>query len=258
MRADIGIMRNAARVASRRSEGVRSMDLAGMVEQFGNGVLEELDYRGEAYNARRLAENMAGLPGVRVPKIYAELSTSKLLTQEFIHGVKISNIEAIDEAGLDREELARNALRALIKQLAIDGFFHADPHPGNILVDPSTGIITFIDLGMIGELELRQRLRIAQLMWAIQQSDVEAMARVLFALSTPFKAHVDERAYYRDFARRVGRYMTPDSRCRLRRDRRPGLRPAAHARVAPRPQPHAGRQGPCADRERLERAVPRR
>lgn len=211
VRADIGIMTNAARIVSRRSQTVRAMDLAGMVEQFGQGVLEELDYRGEAYNATVLAANMAGLPGVRVPAIYPLYSTSRVLTQEFIHGVKISNIEALGKAGLDREELGRNALRALIKQLAIDGFFHADPHPGNILVDTSTGMITFIDLGMVGELDLKARLHIAQLMFAMQQHNVEAMARVLYALSTPFAGTVDEHAYYRDFARRVGRYMTPGS-----------------------------------------------
>jgi ubiquinone biosynthesis protein len=211
VRADIGIMTNAARIVSRRSQTVRAMDLAAMVEQFGQGVLEELDYRGEAYNASRLAQNMAGLPGVRVPRVYAQYSTSRVLTQEFIHGVKISNVAALEQAGLDRQELGRNCLRALIKQLAIDGFFHADPHPGNILVDPSTGIITFIDLGMIGELDLKARLHIAQLMFAMQQGNVEAMARVLYSLSTPFGGPVNEHAYYRDFSRRVGRYMAPGS-----------------------------------------------
>ena len=121
--------------------------------QFGTNVFAELDYTGEAYNAFRLAKNMEGLPGVHVPKIYPELSTSRVLTLEFIHGVKISNIEAIEKAGLDRASWPRNALRAIVKQLLIDGFFHADPHPGNVLIDLQTGVITFIDTGMVGELE---------------------------------------------------------------------------------------------------------
>ena len=75
---------------------------------------------------------MAHLPGVHVPAVFADLSTSRVITQEFIHGVKVSDVEAIEGAGLDREEIARNALRALIKQLPVDGFFHADPHPGNL------------------------------------------------------------------------------------------------------------------------------
>ena len=207
VRADLGILENAARVASARSESVRAMDLVGMIEQFSSGVLEELDYRGEAYNALHLAENMANLPGIHVPAVYSELSTSKVITEEFVHGVKVSDVEAIERAGLDREEIARNALRALIKQLPIDGFFHADPHPGNLLVDLDTGVLTFIDLGMMGELELQKRLRLAQLMIVAQQGSVDGIAGALRGMSVPFRGEVDEKAFRRDFARRVGRYM---------------------------------------------------
>ncbi|MGD2049978.1 MAG: AarF/UbiB family protein, partial [Chloroflexota bacterium] len=172
MKADLGIMQNAARVASRRSDYLQSIDLVGMLEEFSSSVLRELDYTGEAYNAFRLTENLAGLPGVHIPIIYPEFSTKRILTIEFIHGVKINNTEALDQAGLDRELLAKNTLRALIKQLLIDGFFHADPHPGNILVNLETGEATFIDTGMVGELDLTQRVNLVQLVIAIQQKDV--------------------------------------------------------------------------------------
>ena len=208
IRADLGIMQNAARVVSTRSESVRALDLVGMLEQFSSGVLEELDYRGEAYNALRLSENMANLPGVHVPAVYAELSTSAVITQEFVRGVKVSDVEAIEKAGLDREEIARNALRALIKQLPVDGFFHADPHPGNLLVNLDTGVLTFIDLGMMGEIDMQQRLRLAQLMLVMQQRSVDGMANALRGMSTPFRGDVDEKAFRRDFARHVGRYMS--------------------------------------------------
>ena len=187
IRADLGILQNAARVASGRSETVQSLDVVGMLEQFSSGVLEELDYRGEAYNALRLAENMQGLPGVHVPSIYGDLSTSKVITQEFVKGVKASDVESIQAAGLDRDLIARNALRALIKQLPVDGFFHADPHPGNLLVDLDTGVLTFIDLGMMGELDLQKRLRLGQLMVVAQQGSVEGMADALRGMSTPFR-----------------------------------------------------------------------
>ena len=163
------------------------MDLVGMIEQFSSGVLEELDYRGEAYNALRLAENMANLPGVHVPAVYSELSTSKVITEEFIHGVKVSDVEAIEGAGLDREEIARNALRAPHQAAPVDGFFHADPHPGNLLVDLDTGVLTFIDLGMMGELELQKRLRLAQLMIVAQQGSVDGIAGALRGMSVPFR-----------------------------------------------------------------------
>lgn len=214
IRSDLGILMNAARVASARSETVRTLDISGMLEQFSSGVLEELDYRGETYNALQLARNMEGLPGIHVPVIYTALSTSKVITQEFVEGVKVSDVEAIEAAGLDREEIARNALRALVKQLPVDGFFHADPHPGNLLVNLETGVLTFIDLGMMGELDVQKRLRLGQLMVVAQQGSAEGMASALRGMSLPIAGEVDEKGFRRDFVRRMGRYMgqgTPTS-----------------------------------------------
>jgi ubiquinone biosynthesis protein len=207
MKADIGIMQNAARVLSARYEYARSIDLVGMLEEFGSSVLRELDYTGETFNALRLNQNLAGILTAHVPRIYTELSTSKVLTLEFIQGVKINNIAAIDAAGLDRRELARTALRAEIKMLMIDGFFHADPHPGNVLVNLSTGDITFIDTGMVGELDLSQRINLIQLLMALQQVDVQGMAQIMKNMSVPFVDEVDEKSYFRDFERTIGRYL---------------------------------------------------
>ena len=207
MKADLGILHSAATMMARRWEYVRAVDLPGMLEQFSSNVLAELDYTGEAYNAFRLAQNMASIPGVHIPTVYPEYSTSTVLTMEYIKGVKISNIAAIEQAGIDRDDLGRTALRAMIKQLLIDGFFHADPHPGNLMVSLQTGEINFLDTGMVGELELQQRLSVIQLIFAIQQRDVKGMAQVLRNLSVSFVDHVDEKAYYHDFERRIGRLM---------------------------------------------------
>jgi len=207
MKADIGIMQNAARVITTRSELARSIDLVGMLEEFGSSVLRELDYNGETYNALRLTQNLAGIPKARVPYVYTELSTSKVLTLEFIQGVKINNMAAIDAAGLDRKELALTALRAIIKMLMIDGFFHADPHPGNVLVNLQSGVITFIDTGMVGELDLTQRINLIQLLVAIQQVDIQGMAQIMKSMSVPFVDQVDEKSYLHDFERTIGRYF---------------------------------------------------
>ncbi len=207
MKADIGIMINASRVISSRSQALRAVDLPGMVEQFGMNALRELNYSGEAYNAFRLEKSMAECPGVHIPKIFSQYSTNRILTMEFIRGVKISDLEKIDAAGIDRKTLAINALRALIKQLMIDGFFHADPHPGNLLVNLQTGDITFIDTGMVGELELTQRINLIQLLVALQSLDVSGTASMLKNLSVPFIENIDEKAYYKDFERTLGPYM---------------------------------------------------
>jgi ubiquinone biosynthesis protein len=207
MKADLGIMQRAAAVAARRSEQLRAIDLEGMIDQFSDSVLAELDLLGEAYNALQLTENMAGVEGVHIPRVYPELSTSRVLTMEFIQGVKISDIAAIEAAGLARELVARNAMRAVIKQLLIDGFFHADPHPGNILVDLQSGTINFLDCGMIGQLDLTQRLNLIQLIFALQQRDVAGMGQILRTLSVPFAGKVDEKAYQRDFQRVISRQL---------------------------------------------------
>jgi ubiquinone biosynthesis protein len=205
MKADIGIMQNAARVVSRRSEYARSIDLVGMLEQFGSSVLSELDYTEESFNAFRLQNSLKDLPGVRIPTIYPQLSTGKVITEELVRGVKISNTQVLEEVGLDREELAKNVLRAIIKQLLIDGFFHADPHPGNLLVNLDTGDIYFIDTGMVGELDVQQRLNLVQLMVTVQQTDIPNMARIMRSMSVPFVDKVDDAHFYHDFERQIGK-----------------------------------------------------
>jgi ubiquinone biosynthesis protein len=211
MKADIGVMGNLSNVLERRSQYARDIDLPGMIEEFGNGIIRELDYGGELYNMKRLARNMADVPGVSVPQAYPQLSSSKVLTMDFMAGVKISNVEAIEAAGLDRLEIGRNILRALIKQLLIDGFFHADPHPGNVLVNLETGTVGFLDMGMMGEIDFNQRLNLINLLMVSRQKDPAGLARAVRSLSVPFRKNVDDGAFYKDFERAIGRYMDPDS-----------------------------------------------
>jgi ubiquinone biosynthesis protein len=209
VKADLRIMRNLARFLEGQAAWAREVGLAGVVEEFGKNVVEELDYHGEAYNARRLARNMEGLPGIRVPEIHSDLSSARVLTMEFVHGSKITDVAAIRERGLEPGTVSQNIIRAAIKQLLVDGFFHGDPHPGNLLVDPETGVISLIDLGMCGELTLGQRFSLIQLVIVARHRDVSGLAQVMRTLSRPFK-RVDERSYVRDFERRVGRFLDPE------------------------------------------------
>ena len=210
VKADMGILLNGTAVLERRAEWARNANLVGVLKEFGENVIYELDYTGEAYNARRISRNMAGIPNVHIPKIYPHYSTTRVLTMEFIDGVKVTNSEAISAAGLDRHALAEAAIRSLVKQLLIDGFFHADPHPGNVLVSLDTGMLNYIDLGMVGEIDLNQRFNLIQLLMVVKQHDVDGLAQVMMSLSKPFK-EVDKRGYYRNFDRKVGRYLDPDS-----------------------------------------------
>jgi ubiquinone biosynthesis protein len=197
VRADLGVSRVMGTYAERRSSYARQIGLQSMLEEFGSTLLDELDYYGEAYNMTRLAENLADIPGVHIPTIERPLSTKRVLTQEFISGVKISNVEAMRAAGLDLAAIGDAALRAAIKMLIIDGFFHADPHPGNLLVNLDTGVVTFLDSGMVGQITLAQRANLGVLLWTFVNGDVPAMGRQLPSLSVPYRDDADEKRFDR-------------------------------------------------------------
>ncbi len=212
VKSDIAIFGRASRVFERRTQWARDLGLSGMIDEFGRNLLLELDYTGEAYNARRLARVLEPIEGVGVPEVFKELSSTRVITLEYIEGVKISDVEALDAAGLDRTDISDRALKAAVKMLLIDGFFHGDPHPGNIFVNLESGRVTFLDTGMVGELTLMQRINLINLMLVSRKKDVLGLAQALRSLSTPFGRRFSEQTYYRSFERRVGRYMDPDER----------------------------------------------
>ena len=210
MKADVGVMVNLSNFLESRFQYAADADLTGMVKEFGDGIIRELDLGGEQYNMKRLARNMENIPGVIVPRAFPHLSSSKVLTMEFVEGVKITNVPAIQEAGLVCTAIGEIILRALVKQLLIDGFFHADPHPGNILVNLDTGSVGFLDMGMMGEIDLTKRLQLINLLMVARQRDAGGLARAVRNFSVPFRKHVDEGRFYRDFERSVGRYLDPE------------------------------------------------
>jgi ubiquinone biosynthesis protein len=125
---------------------------------------------------------------------------------DFISGVKITDVDAISAAGLDRDDIARRFMKAIIKQLLIDGFFHADPHPGNVFVDTADGTIVFLDLGLIGQLTRDQRFDLMDLMWSVVQQDSAGIAAVMTRMSV---AHgpVDPAAVRRAVDQVVFQYL---------------------------------------------------
>ena len=206
MKADIGILSNASRVFSSRISSMQAFDLSGMVNEFGSNALLELNYVGEAYNALRLAENLAGCPGVHICKTFPEYSTSRVLTMEFVRGVKISDVEAIDAAGIDREVLAANTLRALIK---IDDrrLLPCRPAPRQCPRQHHDGRRHLHRHGDGRRDHVTQRVNFVQLLLALQNRDVASSASVLKNLSVPFRENIDAGAYYKDFERSLGPYM---------------------------------------------------
>ena len=167
------------------------------MDEYAKNVAIELDYTTEALNCRYLAANMANLSEVHIPAIYAEFSTARVLTQEYVEGVEISHTAQLDAAGVDKPSLARAFVRAMIKQVLFDGFFHGDPHPGNILVNTETSRLIFIDLGMAGTLTKDKRLALADLIWSLHEGDAHAVGRVALSLTRRYK-EVDEAKFIQD------------------------------------------------------------
>jgi ubiquinone biosynthesis protein len=181
---DLQIMKRVARRLERSSVWARQMSLGSVVDQFAAGVMRELDYRNEAYHMVRMADILASVPGVGVPTLYRDLSTSRVLTMELARGVKFAKMGEGEPVGLDRVDLARTFMRAMMKQLLIEGFFHGDPHPGNLFIDPDDGRITFLDLGLVGELRPDQRLDLIDLVLSLQQQDAYGLSQVIPRLCT--------------------------------------------------------------------------
>jgi ubiquinone biosynthesis protein len=209
--ADAKILSRAARALERRQRWARELGLADTITEFGDTLVLELDYRSEAYNSIRLGRNLAPIAGLRLPQMHLGLSGESVLTMEFIDGVKASDVGAIDRAGLDRTAIAERALRAAVKMLLIDGFFHADPHPGNVFVELGTGELVLLDTGMVGEISVLQRIKLVQLLYQGSGHDVIGLGQALRSVCVPFRTGVDDAQYLRDFERRLGLYLDPDT-----------------------------------------------
>ncbi len=205
-KADLGVMTQLAEIAERRVDLARKVGVAAMVREFAGGVLKELDYRNEAYQAKRLTDNMTRFPQIGVPRIYDELSSTRVLTEQFVKGIKVSKTEVLQEAGFDTDELGSMFIRATIKQILIDGFFHGDPHPGNLLADPDDKRLYFIDLGLVGQLSSTQRVNLLGLIYALKDVDIPGIADGFIALGTPSK-QFDEVQFRSDVDRLSRQYL---------------------------------------------------
>jgi predicted unusual protein kinase regulating ubiquinone biosynthesis (AarF/ABC1/UbiB family) len=177
----------------------RRANVPALMEQFSRTCLEEIDYLNEAVNAERFAANFADNPRVRVPTVVWERTTRRVLTLEDVTAIKITDVAALTAAGIDPDAVAREFAKVMFDQLFIHGFFHADPHPGNLFVLPMPGSageggaaravgdpagtpdwrLTFIDFGMMGEVPPVLRATLRQLIIAIASRDGRGMVQAL-------------------------------------------------------------------------------
>jgi predicted unusual protein kinase regulating ubiquinone biosynthesis (AarF/ABC1/UbiB family) len=157
---DLYIVRNIAAWLNRNVGLIRS-DLVALIDELGKRVFEEMDYFNEASNAEKFAELHAHNPRIAVPRIHREATSRRVLTMEWIDGVKLTNLEAVRELGFDPDDMVQVGVDCSLQQLLEHGFFHADPHPGNLLA-LADGRLAYLDFGMMSEVSRESRTGLIQ------------------------------------------------------------------------------------------------
>jgi ubiquinone biosynthesis protein len=203
--SDVDLLHTLAALVERAIPESRIYSPVGLVQQFDRAVTAELDFTTEAENAVRFAQNFEKFKNVRFPHVERDASSKYVVTLEFLDGKKIYDAIASGHSG---KKLARIALDVIVKQIFEDGFFHADPHPGNVLVlgTPENPVLALIDLGMVGRLSPRMRDLTVDVMVGAVRRDYEAIADAMYAIGTPTKK-VDMNAYRAEVAVLAEKYL---------------------------------------------------
>jgi predicted unusual protein kinase regulating ubiquinone biosynthesis (AarF/ABC1/UbiB family) len=178
---DLKILKGIARYFQNHPDWGRGRDWMGIYEECCRILWEEIDYLNEGRNADTFRRNFRTDDWVKVPRVYWRYASPRVLTLEYLPGIKISHYEALEAAGLDRKLIAHLGAKAYLQQLLNDGFFHADPHPGNIAVSPE-GALIFYDFGMMGRIKSNVREQLMKTLFGIAQKDADQVVASLVEL----------------------------------------------------------------------------
>jgi ubiquinone biosynthesis protein len=193
IRDDLDALSELAEFFDEHSARAHRYRLIDVLDHFRRSLLRELDFRNEAQNLETLAANLAEFERIVVPRPVDDYTTATVLTMDMIHGRKVTKISPLALMELDRESLAHDLFRAYLKQILVDGFFHSDPHPGNVFITDD-GRIALIDLGQIATVSPDVREALIKLMLAIADGDAGEAATILLEMSEPEK-DADTRAF---------------------------------------------------------------
>jgi len=201
---DLEILYDVAELLQGRVPTAQMYDLPKIARGFATTLRMELNFYREGHNAERFRENFSDDPYLYVPEVSWDLTTRRVLVMERISGIKIDDVQALDEAGYDRHQIAVQAARMVLKEVLEDGFFHADPHPGNFVVMPGE-VIGAMDFGLIGELGYHLRSDLVRLYVAVIQMDEQSIVDQLIRMGATTES-VDRTALQQDLARLLRKY----------------------------------------------------
>ncbi|MFT3665198.1 ABC1 kinase family protein [Piscinibacter sp.] len=176
--ADLRLLERLAAIAEAEMPTLRPYRPRELVRELARSLQREMDLAAECHNAERIAANLAVLPYMQIPRVHWQHTHERINVQEYIAGIQGDDLERVRAEGLDRPLLARRGAQAVLKMIVEDGFFHADPHPGNVFYLPGNRI-AFIDFGMVGRLTARRREELLSLLLGLVQREPQAVADVL-------------------------------------------------------------------------------
>ena len=202
---DLEIMLHLATLAEKHIEELSFHRPVKIVEEFAKTLERELDYGIEASSMERVARQFLNTPHVYIPKVFRDTSSARVLTTEFIDGIKISKVESLESGGYDKKLITRRGANICLSQIFDHGFFHADPHPGNIFVLPDN-VICLLDFGMVGTIDRNTKESFVDLVDSIVRRDDSMAAHQILKL-TSWEKEPDVRLFEKDVADFMGRHL---------------------------------------------------
>jgi ubiquinone biosynthesis protein len=178
---DMEILTDLARFAGEHIIKTEVYDPVAIVDEFSFALEKQLDFWNEAKNIDRFGKNFEEVDYVLVPNVFSELTSGRVITLKYIDGVKVNDIKGIEKLGLDKKTIASNIANSYLKQIYVDGFFHGDPHPGNLFVLPRN-IIGFTDFGIMGFLDKHAKEYLSRVLMAVVRNDSREMAEAMMGM----------------------------------------------------------------------------
>jgi ubiquinone biosynthesis protein len=209
VRVDLSVLEELGHVVESRTTWGREYRVDELVGEFSARLREELDYRIEARNAHAIASAMPSDAHLRVPRVYEDLSTSRVLVMEWLDGISVREVDWSGARVTDRVKLADALLRAFLEQMLQEGVFHADPHPGNVML-LADGHLALIDFGAVGRLDPVQQAALRDLMAGVSRRDADAVAQAVLQVAS-LRRGVDVGDFERALARFMGQHLAPGS-----------------------------------------------
>jgi ubiquinone biosynthesis protein len=180
---DLKLLKKLARFIDKKTKYGRLYDFTKMVQDFEDTLKNELDFRTEGENAEEFRKNLSSDKGIKVPDIYWVHTTKRVLIMECIEGIRLNELDELEKAGIDRKLIAKNLSVSMLNQFLRDGFFHADPHPGNIMVLPDNDIV-FLDFGMVGRLNEELKDKVLEMLMGFVFNNSRLFIKALIGLDT--------------------------------------------------------------------------